>query len=497
MLKNYAFSAFKQKNTYLCTRKQKQLMITGNSLTGKCAVYFTLGCKLNFAETSTIARQLADAGVRKAKKGEVADICIINTCSVTEVADHKCRQAIHKLVRQHPGACVVVTGCYAQLKPEEVASIPGVSFVLSQNEKGMVVEKVVENVMSRRLPPQPFPSREGSGHSKEENIGFHQSNKANACLEPSDSSLTGKAGGEPAPFVPSCSRGDRTRYFLKVQDGCNYFCTYCTIPFARGRSRNGSIASLVEQAQQAAAEGGKEIVITGVNIGDFGRTTGESFLDLLRALDSVEGIERYRISSIEPNLLTDDVIQFCAESRAFMPHFHIPLQSGSDEVLRLMHRRYDTALFASKVERVRELMPDAFIGVDVIVGTRGETAALFDEAERFIASLPISQLHVFSYSERPGTAALRIPHSVRPEEKHDRSQRLLTISDQKLHTFYERYIGTTRPVLLEHARTPGIFNGFTDNYIKVEFRGGGNDNQILPLKLQGWNEARNAILAQQ
>jgi len=473
MLKNKAFSAFKQKNAYLCTRKQKQLMTTGNSLEGKCAVYFTLGCKLNFAETSTIARQLADAGVRKAKKGEVADICIINTCSVTEVADHKCRQAIHKLVRQHPGACVVVTGCYAQLKPEEVAAIPGVSFVLSQNEKGMVVEKVVEKVIS------------------------HPSDKANTSSEHSVPSLIGRAGGESAPFVPSCSRGDRTRYFLKVQDGCNYFCTYCTIPFARGRSRNGSIASLVEQAQQAAAEGGKEIVITGVNIGDFGRTTGESFLDLLRALDKVGGIERYRISSIEPNLLTDEVLQFCAESRAFMPHFHIPLQSGSDEVLRLMHRRYDTALFASKVERVRELMPDAFIGVDVIVGTRGETAALFDEAERFIASLPISQLHVFSYSERPGTAALRIPHSVRPEEKHERSQRLLTISDQKLHAFYEHYIGTTRPVLLEHARTPGIFNGFTDNYIKVEYRGGGNDNQILPLKLQGWNEARNAILAQQ
>ncbi|MBE6254886.1 MAG: tRNA (N(6)-L-threonylcarbamoyladenosine(37)-C(2))-methylthiotransferase MtaB [Prevotella sp.] len=430
-------------------------MTPDSALQGKTAAYFTLGCKLNFAETASIERQLADVGVRKVKKGEVADICIVNTCSVTEVADHKCRQAIHKLVRQHPGAIVVVTGCYAQLKPQEVAAIEGVTFVLSQSEKGKVVEYLT------KCSSAPAPS----------------------TIIPQPST----------PFVPSCSCGDRTRYFLKVQDGCNYFCTYCTIPFARGRSRNGSIASLVAQARQAAAEGGKEIVITGVNIGDFGRTTGESFLDLLRVLDTVEGIERYRISSIEPNLLTDEVLQFCAESRAFMPHFHIPLQSGSDEVLRLMHRRYDTALFYNKVSRARELMPDAFIGVDVIVGTRGETAALFDEAERFIESLPISQLHVFSYSERPGTAALRIPHVVRPEEKHERSQRLLAISDRKLHAFYERFMGTTRPVLLEHSRIKGLFNGFTDNYIKVEYRGEGVDNQILPLKLSGWNEEHTAL----
>ncbi len=435
-------------------------MNTPSSLQGKCAVYFTLGCKLNFAETSTIARQLAEAGVRKARTGEVADICVINTCSVTEVADHKCRQAIHKLVRQHPGACLVVTGCYAQLKPEEVAAIPGVSLVLSQNEKGVIVEKISEAAAGS--PPEPVQL----------------------------------AGGESSVFVPSCSCGDRTRYFLKVQDGCNYFCTYCTIPFARGRSRNGSIASLVAQAKQAAAEGGREIVLTGVNIGDFGRTTGESFLDLLRALDEVDGIERYRISSIEPNLLTDEVIAFCAQSRAFMPHFHIPLQSGSDEVLRLMHRRYDTALFYNKVSRVRAYMPDAFIGVDVIVGTRGETAELYDEAERFIESLPVSQLHVFSYSERPGTAALRIPHIVRPEEKHERSQRLLAISDRKLYAFYEQFIGTTRPVLLEHSRAKDLYNGFTDNYIKVEYRGTGSDNTILPLRLTGWNEKKNALIAE-
>ena len=432
-------------------------------LQGKRAAYFTLGCKLNFAETSAIAQALAVEGVSSVRKGEHADICIINTCSVTEVADHKCRQAIHKMVRQHPGALVVVTGCYAQLKPQEVAAIEGVSLVLDQDKKGRVVDIIKEYL-------------------------------ASAAVRGKEMSALQEDVASPV-FVPSCSRGERTRYFLKVQDGCNYFCTYCTIPFARGRSRNGSIASLVDQARQAASEGGKEIVLTGVNIGDFGRTTGESFLDLLRALDEVEGIERYRISSIEPNLLTDEVLQFCASSRAFMPHFHIPLQSGSDEVLRLMHRRYDTSLFYNKVSRARELMPDCFIGVDVIVGTRGETSALFDEAERFIESLYVSQLHVFSYSERPGTAALRIPHIVGPKEKHERSQRLLAISDRKLRAFYECFIGQVRPVLLEHSRTRGLYNGFTDNYIKVEYHGADCDNKILPLRLVGWNADESALVA--
>ena len=432
-------------------------------LQGKRAAYFTLGCKLNFAETSAIAQALAAEGVSSVRKGEHADICIVNTCSVTEVADHKCRQAIHKMVRQHPGALVVVTGCYAQLKPQEVAAIEGVSLVLDQDKKGRVVDIIKEYLASAAV-------RGKEMSALQEDVCF-------------------------PVFVPSCSRGERTRYFPKVQDGCNYFCTYCTIPFARGRSRNGSIESLVDQARQAASEGGKEIVLTGVNIGDFGRTTGESFLDLLRALDAVEGIERYRISSIEPNLLTDEVLQFCASSRAFMPHFHIPLQSGSDEVLRLMHRRYDTSLFYNKVSRARELMPDCFIGVDVIVGTRGETSALFDEAERFIESLPVSQLHVFSYSERPGTAALRIPHIVGPKEKHERSQRLLAISDRKLHAFYECFIGQVRPVLLEHSRTRGLYNGFTDNYIKVEYHGADCDNKILPLRLVGWNADESALVA--
>ena len=432
-------------------------------LQGKRAAYFTLGCKLNFAETSAIAQALAAEGVSSVCKGEHADICIVNTCSVTEVADHKCRQAIHKMVRQHPGALVVVTGCYAQLKPQEVSAIEGVSLVLDQDKKGRVVDIIKEYLTSAAV----------------------QGEEVSAMQEDASSTV----------FVPSCSRGERTRYFLKVQDGCNYFCTYCTIPFARGRSRNGSIASLVDQARKAASEGGREIVLTGVNIGDFGRTTGESFLALLRALDEVEGIERYRISSIEPNLLTDEILQFCASSRAFMPHFHIPLQSGSDEVLRLMHRRYDTSLFYNKVTRARELMPDCFIGVDVIVGTRGETAALFDEAERFIESLPVSQLHVFSYSERPGTAALRIPHIVTPNEKHERSQRLLAISDCKLRAFYERFIGQERPVLLEHSRTRGLYNGFTDNYIKVEYHETDCDNEILPLRLTGWNADETALVA--
>ena len=479
------------------------IMSEQQTLQGKKAVFFTLGCKLNFAETSTIARQLADAGVVKAKRSEIADICVVNTCSVTEVADHKCRQAIHKLVRQHPGALVVVTGCYAQLKADEVAAIPGVTMVLGQKDKGKVVEKVIERMKSIGVTSVRVKSEEVKSEAVRSEAMKSDKSLASSvdvpCHEADpDSSLGGEAGviHSSLPFVPSCSCGDRTRYFLKVQDGCNYFCTYCTIPFARGRSRNGSIASLVEQARQAAAEGGKEIVITGVNIGDFGRTTGESFLDLLRALDAVEGIARYRISSIEPNLLTDEVLQFCAQSRAFMPHFHIPLQSGSDEVLRLMHRRYDTTLFYNKIARVRELMPDAFVGVDVIVGTRGETAELFDASERFIDSLPVSQLHVFSYSERPGTAALRIAHSVRPEEKHERSQRLIAISERKLHAFYEQFVGQTRPVLLEHTRTAGLYAGFTDNYIKVEYRGRGLDNTILPLHLKGWNDDRTALLAE-
>lgn len=287
-------------------------MIDSSALQGKKAAYCTLGCKLNFAETSTFAKMLEEMGVHAAKKGERADLCLINTCSVTEVADHKCRQAIHRMVRQHPGAFVVVTGCYAQLSSREVSQIEGVDLVLGSNEKARLTQYLAEAFSQR-----------GEGH-----LHRYHSVKTKDIKD----------------FQPSCSRGNRTRYFLKVQDGCNYYCTYCTIPYARGNSRNPSIATLVEQAREAAREGGQEIVLTGVNIGDFGRTTGERFIDLVKALDGVEGISRFRISSLEPDLCDDELVDFCATSRAFMPHFHIPLQSGSDEVLRLMHRRYDTAL---------------------------------------------------------------------------------------------------------------------------------------------------------
>ncbi len=441
-----------------------------NMFKDKKAVYYTLGCKLNFAETSTVGAELKSQGVRTARKGEIADICVINTCSVTEVADSKCRQAIHRLVRNHPGAIVVVTGCYAQLKPEQVSAMEGVDLVLGSNEKGQMVEAIAERLL---MMPE------------ERKLAAHEHRTVKTA--------------DIRNFMPSCSCGDRTRYFLKVQDGCDYYCTYCTIPFARGRSRNGSIELLVSQAQEAASAGAKEIVITGVNIGDFGKSTGESFLDLLKALDTVEGIERYRISSIEPNLLTDEVLQFCAQSRAFMPHFHIPLQSGSDEVLRLMRRKYDTALFRSKVERVLELMPDAFIGVDTIVGTRGETEELFKDAYDYMASLPVAQYHVFPYSERPGTKALEIPHKVRPEEKKERSQKILDLSESITHAFYNRYIGKVRPVLLEHSKSKRTMHGFTDNYIRVEITlpEGTScdmvDNTIVDVLLGEWNEEGTAL----
>ena len=424
-----------------------------NTLKGKKAVYYTLGCKLNFAETSTIQKQLEAVGVETAKSGEAADICIVNTCSVTEVADSKSRQAISRLHRKHPEARIIVTGCYAQLHPEKIAALEGVSLVIGKEElRNNVITLLQDNFQT-----------------KEENPKVQ-------------------------PFVPACARGERTRFFLKVQDGCNYFCTYCTIPFARGRSRNGSIASLVKQAEEAALQGGKEIVLTGVNIGDFGKTTGESFLDLLQALDKVEGIQRYRISSIEPNLLTEDIIRFCSQSRAFMPHFHIPLQSGSDEVLRLMHRRYDTKFFAQKIEEVRKYIPDAFIGVDVIVGMRGETDELFAQAREFMQALPVSQYHVFSYSERPGTKALQIPGIVTPQQKHERSQQILSISDDKLRTYYNKYKGQTRPVLLEHSIKGGVMHGFTDNYIRVEVQTKGLDNTIVPVQLGEWNEKGDALI---
>ncbi len=443
-------------------------MIDTSAFQGKKAAYYTLGCKLNFSETSTFGKMLEQMGVTTVKKGERADICLINTCSVTEVADHKCRQAIHRMVRDNPGAFVVVTGCYAQLESESVSKIDGVDLVLGSDEKADLVQHLSE---AWSIP------REGSLH----------------CFR----SLKTR---DIKSFQPSCARGNRTRYFLKVQDGCSYFCTYCTIPFARGLSRNPTIASLVEQAEQAAHEGGREIVLTGVNIGDFGKTTGERFIDLVKALDGVEGIRRFRISSLEPDLLDDELIDYCARSRAFMPHFHIPLQSGSDEVLRLMRRRYDTALFAHKIGLIKERMPHAFIGVDVMVGCRGETPACFEECYDFLDALPVTQLHVFPYSERPGTAALRIPYVVDDREKKRRSKRLLTLSDQKKEAFYARYIGQEADVLFEKATRGKAMHGFTDNYIRVELSPAMADetfdNRIVRVKLGPFNHDKSALLAE-
>lgn len=443
-------------------------MIDTSAFHGKCAAYYTLGCKLNFSETSTFGKMLEEMGVRTADKGEKADICIINTCSVTDVADRKCRQAIRRMVHENPGAFMVVTGCYAQLEPDTVSRIEGVDLVLGSNEKANLIGFLSEEW-----------SKRGDASVKHEGKTYAVATK------------------DIKTFQHSCSRGNRTRYWLKVQDGCNYYCTYCTIPFARGNSRNPTIASLMEQAKAAAAEGGKEIVLTGVNIGDFGRSTGEKFIDLVKALDEIEQVQRYRISSLEPDLLTEELIDYCATSRAFMPHFHIPLQSGSDTVLKLMHRRYDAALFEHKIMRIKELMPQAFIGVDVMVGTRGETAECFEETYSLLDRLPVTQLHVFPYSERPGTAALKIPHTVSSQEKKERSQRLLTLSDEKTEAFYAQHIGTTAEVLFEKARGK-VMHGFTENYIRVELPAATAsqeyDNQIVKVRLERFNHDKTAVI---
>lgn len=450
-------------------------MINTSVFQDKKAAYFTLGCKLNFSETSTFGKMLADLGVHVAEEGEVADICLVNTCSVTEVADHKCRQAIHRLVRNNPGAFVVVTGCYAQLESESVSKIDGVDLVLGSDEKANLIQFLSDAWTAKES------AAERNEDGKAESLHEFHSVKTKMIKS----------------FAPSCSRGNRTRYFLKVQDGCDYYCTYCTIPYARGNSRNPTIASLVAQAEEAAREGGKEIVLTGVNIGDFGKTTGESFLDLCKALDKVEGIERYRISSMEPDLLSDELIEFCSQSRAFMPHFHVPLQSGSDEVLKLMHRRYDKALFAHKIELIKQKMADAFIGVDVMVGCRGETPECFEECYEFLDGVDVTQLHVFPYSERPGTAALRIPYVVDDAEKKVRSKRLLDLSEQKRINFYARYIGTEQEVLFEKATRGKAMHGFTANYIRVELPAKlakeEYDNQILRVRLGEFNRDKSAL----
>lgn len=409
--------------------------MTDNSVfENKTAAYYTLGCKLNYAETSSIGRSLLEQGVRTAREGEQAQICVINTCSVTELADKKCRYMIRKAQREHPGAFVVVTGCYAQLAPEEVSALEGVNLVVGGESKLDIAEHL---------------------------RGFGE-------LRAEERSLIAGKTKDIKTFHISSSSDERTRHFLKVQDGCDYHCSYCTIPAARGKSRNGSIALLVSEAERIVREGGLEIVLTGVNIGDFGRTTGESFLDLLKALDQVEGLERLRISSIEPNLLSEEIIDYCAESRCICPHFHLPLQSGSNEVLKLMRRRYDRELFSQRIAYIKEHLPEAFVGIDVIVGTRGETEEYFLDCLAYLEELSYSQLHVFSYSERPGTAALLIEHSVPPRERHKRSQRLQRLSEEKLRAFYAEHLGRPHRVIWEQGQDEaGYMSGYSDNYIRI------------------------------
>ena len=422
-------------------------------------LYQTLGCKLNFAETSRLADSLRHAGHETVHRGEQADVCILNTCSVTDVADQKGRQAIRRLHREHPDAKIIVTGCYAQLQPERVAGIEGVTMVVGSNEKDRI-QSIIEVISS-------------SSASPSKNL-YRFSPEYYTDLATPQGRLS-EAGRR---FHPSCSKEDRTRCFLKVQDGCDYFCTYCTIPRARGTSRNAPIADTVALAQKAIDEGAKEIVLTGVNIGDFGRSTGETFLELLHALDEVNGEVRYRISSCEPNLLSDQIIDFVASSRHFAPHFHIPLQSGSNEVLKIMHRRYSRELFQERVERIRSRMPGAFIGVDCMVGVRGETEEMFSDYYRFIEQLPVCQLHVFPYSERRGTRMvdMDLPR-VSNEEQRRRVEVLLRLSESKLAAFYAAHRGEQATVLWEAAGKGNTLTlnstrqktmaGWTENYIRV------------------------------
>ena len=397
--------------------------------------FTTLGCKLNFAESSALGKALLERGHTRAKQGEQADICVINTCSVTDAADHKDRQMIHRIRRNNPDAILIVTGCYAQLKPDEIAHIEGVDYVLGQDEKF----RLTDFIQSLELRVE-----------KIENKVF-----ASPIREVDD-------------FHGAYSKDDRTRCFIKVQDGCNYFCSYCTIPLARGKSRNPSIASLVTQAQEAIQGGAKELILSGVNIGDFGRSTNEHFIDLLRAFDAIEGEFRIRISSCEPNLLSDEIIDFVAHSKHFAPHFHIPLQSGSNTVLKIMGRRYTRELFAERVHHIKSLMPHAFIGVDCMVGVRGETEACWNEYVEFIESLPVSQLHVFTYSERANTRMLEMDLPVVPQkERERRSKRLHAISAEKTKAFYAAHEGFEATVLWESSHKDGLMYGFTENYIKV------------------------------
>ena len=425
----------------------------------KTVGFYTLGCKMNYAETETLSRKMKDAGFQQVNFSGVADYYVINSCSVTEAANKKGRQAIRAAHRRNPQAKIIVTGCYAQLKPSEIAQLEGVALVLGVKEKFHIVEHIIE--------------LEETDTQKD----------TNSCNTHWAEQVTNIEDVDSFEGAFSCS--ERTRAFLKVQDGCNYRCSYCTIPLARGKSRNTSIESLVKQAEEIAARGVKEIVLSGINIGDFGQTTGEKFVDLVKALDAVQGIERYRISSIEPNLITSEIIDYVAHSRAFMPHFHIPLQCGCDEVLRLMRRRYNTDFFRKKIEEIQTKIPNVFIGMDVMVGSMGETDEYFKKSYDFIESLGISFVHVFTYSERENTDALKITPRVQESVRTERSAVLHTLSERMHQDFYKRFDGQIRPVLFETRTKDGYQVGFTDNYIRVQAKIPYNaHNKIVPVRLE-------------
>ncbi len=416
---------------------------------GKKASFYTLGCKLNFSETSSIARRFEELGFERVEFSENADTVVINSCSVTAEGDKKTRNIIRQAVRKNPDALIIVTGCYAQLQPDTIQKIDGVDLVIGSSEKQNITDYL-------------------GNLSKKEQTEIH-------IHKPK----------EIRNYFHAYSYGDRTRSFLKVQDGCDYYCTYCTIPFARGRSRNDSISNTVAEAREIASKGTLEIILTGVNIGDFGKSTGEEFIDLLRELDKIEELKRIRISSVEPNLLTDEIIEFAARSQRIMPHFHLPLQSGSNDVLALMKRKYKREVFESRVAKIKKELPHAFIGVDVIAGTNGETDDFFRDSYRFIADLDVSQLHAFPYSERPGTKALEIKPVVPVDERKQRTQRLIGLSDRKTEDFYIQHLGTIRPVLFEEQKDKKSISGFTDNYIRVETNfQEGMENQIIAVKLE-------------
>ena len=394
--------------------------------------FYTLGCKLNFSETSTIGRQLSEAGFAKVEFNESADIYVINTCSVTENADKKCRQIAKKALSYNANAFVIIIGCYAQLKPNEIATIPGVDLVLGANEKFNILD-YLDNI-----------SKKETAQIENESIK------------------------ETKEFIPGFSYGDRTRTFMKIQDGCDYFCTFCTIPLARGKSRNSSISKTIIEAKKIAQTGVKEVVLTGVNIGDFGQEKEENFFALIQELDKIQGIERFRISSIEPNLLTEEIIEFVGKSNKFVPHFHVPMQSGSDKLLTAMRRKYDKALYRSRIEKIKDTIPNCCIGVDVIVGFPGETDEDFEETYLFLNELDVSYLHVFTYSERAKTTAIKMDNPVPMNVRKERSKRLRILSAKKKREFYKQNEQKTEEVIFESEHEHGIMHGFTSNYVKVK-----------------------------